>query len=248
MFEIIGRIVRNALIVIGMIAVVSLAVRADYTEPASLNFGSVVISGVNYAKRVICDAVAPQTYCGAVKAGNTAVMGDVAQVVADPNVVAAIATPPNCLVAANSNTNSYSAGAMAPFNCTVNGALYVAKGSAYPAGSAPVAASAAGTTGVTTATLPAASGTYTHLCWISIRVNAAAPTTGNATITGTVGGPLNFTQWTAPNSSGLGINEQIFNPCLPGSAVNTALAITSAAPGTGGVVSVSAGGYQNAVQ
>jgi hypothetical protein len=36
----------------------------------------------------------------------------------------------------------------------------------------------------------------------------------------------------------------IFTPCVPGSATNTAIVATSAAPGTGGVVSTTAWGYQ----
>jgi hypothetical protein len=55
---------------------------------------------------------------------------------------------------------------------------------------------------------------------------------------------MNFTQWTAPLASGIGLTEMIFNPCVPSSAINTGIAVISAAPGSGGVVSVSAWGYQ----
>lgn len=118
--------------------------------------------------------------------------------------------------------------------------------SAYPTGASPVTASATGTTGATTATLPAASGKTTYLCGFSIRANATAAATGNATVTGTVSGTLNFTQWTAPLASGIGITEpQIGSPCIPASAQNTSISIVSAAPGAGGTVSVAAWGYQN---
>jgi hypothetical protein len=59
-----------------------------------------------------------------------------------------------------------------------------------------------------------------------------------------VSGTLNFTQWTAPLASGVGITEMIFTPCVPGSGANTAIVATSAAAGSGGVVSVTAWGYQ----
>lgn len=115
--------------------------------------------------------------------------------------------------------------------------------SPYPAGSTPITASATGTTGATTATLTAVSGHTTYICGFSIRANATAAATGNATVTGTISGTLNFTQWTAPNASGVGVTEIPFAPCVPASAVTTNIAVVSAAPGTGGVVSVTAWGY-----
>jgi hypothetical protein len=118
-------------------------------------------------------------------------------------------------------------------------------GSQYPTAAIPISASATGTTAATTATLAAsATGLKTFLCSFSIRANATNAVTGNATITGTVTGTLNYTQWTAPLASGVGIVQQEFSPCVPSSAVNTAIAVISAAPGSGGVVSVTATGYQ----
>lgn len=111
-------------------------------------------------------------------------------------------------------------------------------------GGIPETISATGTTGATTATLATAAATTTYICGFSIRANATAAATGNATVTGTITGTMNFTQWTAPNASGVGVTEEIFSPCIPASAVNTTIAVVSAAPGTGGVVSVSAWGYQ----
>jgi hypothetical protein len=56
---------------------------------------------------------------------------------------------------------------------------------------------------------------------------------------------LNFTQWTAPLATGLGVTEPPIGAyCIPASAVNTAIAVVSAAPGTGGTVSVSAWGFR----
>lgn len=116
--------------------------------------------------------------------------------------------------------------------------------SQYPATATPITASATGTTAATTATLAANATKTTYICGFAIRANATAAATGNATVTGTITGTLNFTQFTAPLASGIGLVEQTFSPCVPGSAVNTGLAVISAAPGTGGVVSVSAWGYQ----
>lgn len=114
----------------------------------------------------------------------------------------------------------------------------------YPAGATAITASATGTTAATTATLAGTASKTTYICGLSIRANATAAATGNATVTGTITGTLNFTQWTAPLASGLGVTEQIFNPCVPASATNTGIAIISAAPGSGGVVSSTSWGYQ----
>lgn len=119
-----------------------------------------------------------------------------------------------------------------------------ANAQSLPARAIPITASAVGTTAATTATLAAATSQVTYLCGFAIRANATAAVTGNATVTGTVTGTLNFTQWTAPAASGIGVVEETFSPCVPGSAINTGIAVISAAPGTGGVVSVTAWGYQ----
>jgi hypothetical protein len=113
-----------------------------------------------------------------------------------------------------------------------------------PPRAVPITISAVGTTGVVTATLPAAVGMTTYLCGFSIRSNATAAVTGNATVTGTVSGTLNFTQWVAPAASGIGVIEPPFLDCIPGSSINTAIAVNSIAAGTAGVTSVSAWGYQ----
>ena len=108
-----------------------------------------------------------------------------------------------------------------------------------------VTASAIGTTAATTATLPGAAGKTTYLCGFSIRAAATALVVGNATVTGMLGGTLNFTQVTLASTVGVGVVEPpLGHQCIPASAVNTAIAVNSAAPGTGGAVSVAAWGFQ----
>lgn len=116
--------------------------------------------------------------------------------------------------------------------------------SPYPVGATAITASSTGTTGATTATLAGTSGKTTYICSMSIRANATAAATANSTVTGTITGTLNFTQWTAAAATGIGLTEEIFVPCVPASSTNTGIAVISAAPGTGGVVSVSATGFQ----
>lgn len=132
MLRTIGRILKNAAVVIGTLAVVSLAVRADYTLPPSATFGGVVIgtgtSAVNYAKHIWCDFTAPNTNCAAINgSGQLAVQlpPGASSAANQASILSAITAPPNCLSAANPNTNTYSAGANNPANCNVNGAAFV---------------------------------------------------------------------------------------------------------------------------
>lgn len=137
---------------------------------------------------------------------------------------------------------TYTTAQTSPVSLDTHGGIRIG-GAGYPAGATPETASATGTTAATTATLATSGSVTTYLCGFSIRANATAAATGNSTVTGTITGTLNYTQWTAPAASGIGLTEQIFVPCVPASAVNTGIAVISAAPGSGGVVSVTAWGF-----
>ena len=114
----------------------------------------------------------------------------------------------------------------------------------YPAGAVPITASATGTTAATTATLAGTSGKTTYICGYSIRANATAAATVTNTITGVITATMSSIMWVAPAASGVGVDEQIFSPCIPASAANTGIAIVSGTPGTGGNVSSKGWGYQ----
>ncbi len=125
----------------------------------------------------------------------------------------------------------------------VSGAVRMQVASPYPVGAVPVTASTTGTTAATTATLPANASAKTWICGVQIGSTATAAAAGNATVTGVVGGTLNFTMGTGLSPAVVNTNIP-FSPCLPSSAINTGIAVVSAAPGSGGVISVSAEGYQ----
>lgn len=116
--------------------------------------------------------------------------------------------------------------------------------SQYPAGATAITASATGTTGATTATLAGTSGKTTFICGYSIRANATAAATVTNTVTGLITATMSHIMWVAPLASGIGVDEQIFSPCIPASATNTGIAIVSGAPGSGGTVSSTGWGYQ----
>lgn len=121
---------------------------------------------------------------------------------------------------------------------------------AYPSGSTPVTSSATGTTGAITATLAAAAAKTTYICgffFTGTNATAANPAT-NLTITGTLGGTLNFgfptlaLGATIPNPTPI---DEEFYPCVPGSAVNTAIVVNGPALGAGAtLVTVTAWGFQ----
>lgn len=113
----------------------------------------------------------------------------------------------------------------------------------YPATAVPITISATGTTAATAGTLTAPAGHTMYLCGYSVRGNATAAANVQNTITGLVSGTWTHQFWVAPLASGLGVDEQIFTPCIPASAVSTNIVITSGAPGSGGNVTVTANGY-----
>lgn len=116
--------------------------------------------------------------------------------------------------------------------------------SQYPSGATAITGSATGTTAATTATLAGTSGKTTYVCGYSIRANATANTNVTNTLTGVISGTMSSIMWVPANTAGLGVDEQIFNPCIPASAANTAINAVSGAPGTGGLVSSKIWGYQ----
>jgi hypothetical protein len=69
------------------------------------------------------------------------------------------------------------------------------------------------------------------------------PVIGTATISGLLGGTANIAAYVSVSSGQGGIGSPI-RPCLPASAVNTAIVVTEPAGGAGTVTSVWAWGYQ----
>lgn len=116
----------------------------------------------------------------------------------------------------------------------------------YPSGAVPVNVTASGTTGTTVATLPAAVGKTTYICGWHDDVMATSIAVTNLQITGlSSGGSLNFLVTVlAQSTQGVGSAQQFYAPCLPASALNTAIVVTGGVPGTGGVQQVNAWGYQ----
>jgi hypothetical protein len=114
----------------------------------------------------------------------------------------------------------------------------------YPLGAVPITASVQGTTSSSAVTLTGVAGKTTYICGFSVRSNATAAATGFATVAGVVTATMSFNHTALVNTSGMGISEEAFFPCVPASAQNTNIVVTGPAAGAGGTISVAAWGYQ----
>ena len=120
----------------------------------------------------------------------------------------------------------------------------------YPSGATPVTASATGSTGAITATLPAIAGKTTYICGFQfVGTNAtAANTATNVTITGTISGTMNFGYPTLAAGAAVANTPPVgeaFTPCIQASAVNTAIVVNGPALGAGATLATAAAwGYQ----
>jgi hypothetical protein len=107
-----------------------------------------------------------------------------------------------------------------------------------------VTATATGTTAATAASLGATASVTNYVCGFDISADATSLTTGTATLSGTISGSLSYIQTVQAVASGATILTRTFNPCIPASAANTAITITSAAAGTLGNTIVNIWGYR----
>lgn len=107
-----------------------------------------------------------------------------------------------------------------------------------------ITSSATGTTAATVATLAGVSAKTTYICGFSISSDATTGIIGTATVAGTISGSLSYLQTVPVATGAAGLLQQSFAPCIPASAQNTAITVTSAAAGVGGNTIVNAWGYQ----
>ena len=113
-----------------------------------------------------------------------------------------------------------------------------------PGGGTQVTASATGTTGAVTASLPALSGKSNYLCGFTVTsAGTTTPALFPVTITGTTSGTLTFEYWAT--GAAQGALERTFTPCIVSSGSNTAITVNVPALGTGTAgVAVTANGFQ----
>jgi hypothetical protein len=106
-----------------------------------------------------------------------------------------------------------------------------------------ITGNAVGTTAAVVGTLAAAASKTTFICGFNISALGGTATVGPVTVAGLIGSsqiyrvPINVT-------TGSILVAQNFSPCLPASAVNTAITITTTANATATAVDVNSWGYQ----
>lgn len=135
-------------------------------------------------------------------------------------------------------------------NCVPVVQMPTAAGQAgFPGNATPITISATGSTGAISATLPAAAAKFTYICGFNYQgSDATAAVVGNIAVTGTITATMNFGY--AALALGATVPQpppviQNFSPCVPSSAVNTAIVVTPPTLGAGATLAtVSAWGYQ----
>lgn len=98
-----------------------------------------------------------------------------------------------------------------------------------------------GSTGAVVATLAASTTKTTYICGFTVSAIGGTATVGPITVAGTTGSSLVWYVASTVAGSNLNVN---FNACIPGSAVNTAITVTTTADGTATAVTVNAWGFQ----
>lgn len=104
-----------------------------------------------------------------------------------------------------------------------------------------ITGNATGTTGAVVGTLAAAAAKITYVCGFDVTAVGGTAQVGPITVAGLVGGSATYYLASSAGGSVLPVR---YTPCIPGSAVNTAITITTTADGTASAVTVNSWGYQ----
>jgi hypothetical protein len=117
------------------------------------------------------------------------------------------------------------------------GSQAAAQTSGVPTG-AIITGNATGSTSAVVGTLAGAVGKTTYICGFSVSSTGSAAVSP-ITVAGIVGSSMVFQNL----SAGAGILQQAFYPCVPASATNTAITVTTTADGTATAVNVNSWGF-----
>lgn len=113
----------------------------------------------------------------------------------------------------------------------------------FPAASTPISGNAAGTTGAVVGTLAANATKTTYICGFSISALGTANTVGPITIAGLI--TASQVHQASTLATGVEYSKTVnFTPCIPASAINTAITITTSAAAGATAVDVNSWGFQ----
>jgi hypothetical protein len=126
----------------------------------------------------------------------------------------------------------------------INAANPMAVSIQYPAGSTALTGNAAGSTGAVVGTLTSAAGKTAYICGFNVQAIGGTATVGPITVAGLIGSSQVYQ--TDVNSATVGktVAQATFSPCIPASAVNTNITVTTTANGTATAVDVNSWGYR----
>lgn len=114
-------------------------------------------------------------------------------------------------------------------------------GGAFPRAATPIQGNATGTTGAVVGTLAGAASKTTYLCDFDVSAIGGTAAVGPVVVAGLLGGSKTYQL--SSSAAGTTLSKS-FSPCLPASAANTAITITTTANGTATAVDVNSSGYQ----
>lgn len=125
--------------------------------------------------------------------------------------------------------------------------LSAVNNSQYPVNSVtttptPKTGNATGTTGAVVGTLGAVASVTNYICGFNVSAIGGTAAVGPVTIAGLIGSSQVY-QAVSSVAGGVVLREQ-FSPCIPASAANTAITVTTTADGTASAVDVNSWGYQ----
>jgi hypothetical protein len=107
----------------------------------------------------------------------------------------------------------------------------------------PITGNASGSVGAVVGTLANSATKFTYICGFNVQSIGGIASVGPITIAGLVGSSQVYQ--TGVNSTTTGqVATQTFTPCIPSSAINTAITITTTADATATAVNVNSWGYQ----
>lgn len=125
--------------------------------------------------------------------------------------------------------------------CGPTATLPTTSSSQFPLNSTPITGNGTGTTGAVVGTLAGTTGKTTSICGFDVSALGGTAAIGPVTVAGLVGSSMVFQLSSTAAGATLPIT---FSPCIPASATNTAITVTTTADGTASAVDVNTWGFQ----
>lgn len=113
----------------------------------------------------------------------------------------------------------------------------------YPSNAIPITGIGAGSTAAVVGTLAASPNRKTYICGFDVSSVGGTAESSPIVIAGLVGGSFTY-QVPVNATGGQGLVNRTFTPCIPASALNTAITVTTTAAVGGTAVDVNAWGFQ----